>query len=63
MIPRKLKELLDRNDVKYEILRHSISHTSQHSAAETHISGSHFAKTVLLKSNGKILMTILPADS
>lgn len=62
MPSRKLKEFLDNNNVKYVAIKHSIAYTAQEIAASAHISGKELAKTVLIKADGKMIMTVLPAS-
>jgi Ala-tRNA(Pro) deacylase len=59
---RKLKEFLDENKVKYVTIKHSSAYTSQEIAAKAHISGKEFAKTVIVKIDGIMAMTVLPAS-
>lgn len=58
----KLKEFLDLNNIKYVTIRHSIAYTAQEIAASAHIKGRELAKTVLVKIDGKLAMTVLPAS-
>lgn len=57
----KLKAFLDENKVKYVTISHSPSYTAQEIAAEAHIPGKHFAKTVIVKLDGKLAMVVEPA--
>jgi Ala-tRNA(Pro) deacylase len=59
---QKLKEFLDRNRVKYVILRHSPAYTAQEVAAMAHVSGKELAKTVMVKVDGRLAMAVLPAS-
>lgn len=59
---QRLTELLDKNNIKYITIRHSQAYTAQEIAAQTHISGNEFAKSVLFKHNGKLTMAVLPAS-
>ena len=60
-LKQKLKDFLDENRVKYITMFHSAAYTAQELAHTLHIPGKMFAKTVVLKSNGKYLMAVLPA--
>jgi Ala-tRNA(Pro) deacylase len=62
MPAQKLKEFLDRNNVKYVSIQHSPAYTAQEVAAMTHISGRDLAKTVIVKIEGKAAMVVLPAN-
>ena len=57
----KIKEFLDSNNVKYEMIEHSSAFTAQKTAAKAHIPGKELAKTVIVKINGKMAMAVLPA--
>jgi Ala-tRNA(Pro) deacylase len=59
---KKLKELLERESVKYVSIRHSTAFTAQEIAAATHIPGKELAKTVMVKLNGNMAMAVLPAS-
>lgn len=61
MPSRRLKEFLDKNDVKYVSIQHSPAYTAQEIAAESHIPGKILAKTVIVKIEGKMAMVVLPA--
>lgn len=58
---RKLKEFLDRENVKYVVIYHSRSYTAQETAEYAHISGKNLAKTVMVWIDGRMAMVVLPA--
>jgi Ala-tRNA(Pro) deacylase len=58
---KKLKDFLDRNNIKYVSIKHSQVFTAQEIAASAHISGKALAKTVMVKIDGKMAMAVLPA--
>lgn len=58
---KQVKKFLDEHGVKYVILEHSPAYTSQEIAAEVHVPGRNFAKTVTVKLDGRIAMAVLPA--
>ena len=60
-LKKRLKDFLDENDVKYVTIIHSKAYTAQEIAAACHIPGKIFAKTVILKIDGKFAMAVLPA--
>jgi Ala-tRNA(Pro) deacylase len=63
VMPAKiLKDFLDKNNVKYVTIKHSLAFTAQEIAALAHIKGIELAKTVLVKMNGKLAMCVLPAS-
>ena len=61
-MPAKIiKEFLDQNNIKYLSIKHSRAFTAQEIAASAHIHGKRIAKTVILKVDGKLVFTVLPA--
>ena len=58
----RLKKFLDENNIKYVSIFHSHAYTAQEVAASAHISGREFAKTVLVKIDGKMAMAVLSAS-
>lgn len=58
----RIREFLDRNEVKYVIIAHSKAFTAQDIAASAHIPGKELAKTVIVKIDGRLAMTVLPAS-
>jgi Ala-tRNA(Pro) deacylase len=58
---KKLKEFIDSNGVRYISITHSKAFTAQEVAASAHISGQNIAKTVMVKLDGVMAMTVLPA--
>ena len=59
---KKLKDFLDKEDVKYVSTYHSVAYTAQEIAASVHIKGKEMAKTVMVKLDGKMAMAVLPAS-
>lgn len=58
---QKIKDYLDENGVKYVIMKHSPAYTAQEVAAEAHVPGRHFAKSVTVRLDGRLAMAVLPA--
>jgi Ala-tRNA(Pro) deacylase len=58
----RLREFLDSHNVQYVVISHSVAYTAQGIAALTHISGKELAKTVIVKLDGSLVMTVLPAS-
>jgi Ala-tRNA(Pro) deacylase len=58
---KRLRDFLDEQSVKYATISHSEAYTSQEVAASAHIPGKELAKTVMVRINGKMAMTVLPA--
>lgn len=59
---KKLKDFLDRENIKYVSIYHSIAYTAQEIAASVHVKGREMAKTVMVKLDGKMAMAVLPAS-
>jgi len=62
MLVKKLKDFLDRENVKYVSSYHSLAYTAQEIAASVHIKGKEMVKTVMVKLDGKMAMAVLPAS-
>lgn len=62
MLSTKLKDCLDKNHVWYNCMKHPIAYTSQETAEVSHVPGKEFAKTVMMKRDGKMIMVVLPAN-
>jgi Ala-tRNA(Pro) deacylase len=62
MPAQKLKAFLDGQYVRYVTRTHSPAYTAQEVAASAHVTGKHFAKTVLIKIEGRLAMAILPSN-
>ena len=55
-------EYLDSQKIDYTLLPHSISYTAQDTAAKTHIKGNLLSKVVIVRSDDKLLMVVVPAN-
>lgn len=58
----RLKNFLDQNHVSYVVIRHAQAFNSQSTAKAAYESGKEFAKTVMLKIDGELIMVVIPAD-
>ncbi len=61
MILKTLREFLDGHHVRYVVISHSLAYTAQETAGAAHIHGDRFAKTTIVKLDGKLAMAVLPA--
>ena len=59
---RKMKEFLDRENVKYVTISHSPAYTAQEVAESAHIKGKDLAKTVIVELDGEMAMAVLPGN-
>jgi Ala-tRNA(Pro) deacylase len=62
MAAQKLKAFLDEHEVKYVSLKHSPAYTAQEVAASAHVTGKHFAKTVIIQIDDQFAMAVLPSN-
>ncbi len=62
MPAQKLKAFLDGQGIKYVSVRHSPAYTAQEVAASAHVTGKHFAKTVIIKIDDRPAMAVLPSN-
>ncbi|MEK9135628.1 MAG: YbaK/EbsC family protein [Bacteroidota bacterium] len=62
MVLKRLVEFLDDNKIKYVVIHHSQAFTAREVAASAHIPGKDIAKTVIVKTDGKPTMAVLPAS-
>jgi len=58
----KLKQFLDEQGVKYVTMQHSQAFTAQELAALAHVPGREWAKTVMVKLDGRMAMAVVPAS-
>ena len=57
-----LRKFLDKHNIKYVTIKHSLAYTAQEIAASAHIHGKEIAKTVIVKANDKMAMAVIPAN-
>ena len=62
MLSKKLKTFLDQHHVKYTIVQHAPAYTAQEIAATSHVSGKEFAKSVVVKVDGKMALLVESAN-
>ncbi len=60
---KTLKKFLDSCNVKYTSIVHSPAYTAQEVAESAHIKGDSMAKVVIVKLDGEMAMTVLPAST
>jgi Ala-tRNA(Pro) deacylase len=59
---KKLRNHLEQNQVSYELGYHVRVYTAQEIAAAQHVPGKEMAKVVMVKTDGKNIMLVLPAS-
>lgn len=57
----KLKQFLDAHHIQYTPIPHYAAFTAQEIAAAAHVRGREMVKTVMVKLDGELAMTVLPA--
>ena len=62
MTAKRLKDFLEREGVKYVTIVHSPAYTARETAQTAHIQRKDFAKTVIVKIDGRLAMAVLPAS-
>ncbi|HXG94260.1 MAG TPA: YbaK/EbsC family protein [Blastocatellia bacterium] len=60
-VAAKLKECLDSNNVRYDVLTHPQVYTAQDTAQAVHVPGNELAKSVVIKAGDKYALAVLPA--
>lgn len=60
-IPKRLKDFFGKNGIKYDVEKHRELFTAQEVAGSEHITGYGFAKVVMLKCDGELIMAVIPA--
>jgi Ala-tRNA(Pro) deacylase len=62
MDAHRVRKFLISHGVGYEVEQHSPAYTAQEVAAAEHVPGRKFAKPVIVSADGKLIMTVLPAN-
>ena len=57
----KLKQFLDSNEIRYQLISHPTTYTAQLTAASSHVAPEILAKTVMVIIDGKFAMAVVPA--
>jgi Ala-tRNA(Pro) deacylase len=61
-IPRNIREHLEANHIEWRRRIHPVSFTAEQTARAAHVPCSEFAKTVILKADGQLIMAMVPAN-
>ena len=59
---KRLKEFLDRQQIKYVSIHHSPAYTAPEIAASANVPGKDLAKSVIVKVDGELRIAVLPAS-
>lgn len=57
----RLRSYLDEEKAPYEVIHHRLDYTAQEAAADSHTPGREFAKTVVVRMDGRWIMVVLSA--
>ncbi len=57
----KLKDFLERNEIKYELIHHPTTYTAQLTATSSHVKPEELAKVVMVNRDGVLAMAVVPA--
>ncbi|BDU15274.1 aminoacyl-tRNA deacylase [Lysobacter auxotrophicus] len=61
MLSPRLHNLLDQGQAPYTTLTHPRTVTAHETASAVRVEPNHFAKTVMLKADGRLAMVVMPA--
>lgn len=61
-ILKRLEDFLKSNNAHYHSFMHPEAYTSQEIAAAMHVKGKELAKPVIVKVDGRFVMTVMPAS-
>lgn len=61
MATRRIREFLDGNKVRYDLISHSPAYTAQEVAASAHVPGKDMAKVVVVNVDGQTALAVVPA--
>ncbi|MGZ6546359.1 MAG: aminoacyl-tRNA deacylase [Actinomycetota bacterium] len=59
---QRLESYLREQGIEFEVTEHRTAFTAQRVAASEHVSGRAFAKVVMARSDGDLLMLVVPAS-
>lgn len=60
-IVSKIKELLDKEHVTYQVFEHDLAYTALETAEAQHIPGHQVVKSVVVNADGKSILCVLPS--
>jgi Ala-tRNA(Pro) deacylase len=58
-ILKRLKEILDKAKISYEVYNHALAYTAQEIAAAQHVSGNELAKVVMIEADDQLVMGVV----
>jgi len=60
-VSTRLRTFLEERKVPFEVVHHRLDFTAQEAAADTRTHGREFAKSVVLRMDGRFILVVLPA--
>jgi Uncharacterized conserved protein len=57
----KIKELLEKEKINYQVMEHDLAFTAMEIAQKQHVPGHQMIKSVIVGTDGKWVMCVLPA--
>lgn len=61
-ILKRLQDYLDEHQISYQLIRHQEAYTASEIAHTLHISGKMLAKVVIVKTDRRFVMAVLPSN-
>jgi Ala-tRNA(Pro) deacylase len=61
-IPKKIIKFLEKENIKYQIIKHKTVYTAFDKSATLKLPEKIIGKTLILKTNGKLAMALIPAS-
>ena len=61
-IAKRLRELLEKAKIAYEVYNHPLAYTAQEIAERQHFSGNEMAKVVMLRVDGELVMAVITGN-
>ena len=62
IVLKRLQSYLDSHQIPYQIIGHSLAYTAREAANSLHVPADTFAKVVVVKADGRYVMTVLPSN-
>jgi len=61
IVLKRLQSYLDSHKIPYQVVNHSVAYTAREAAQSLHVPADMFAKVVVIKSEGRYVMAVLPS--
>ena len=57
----KIKELLEKEEISYQVLEHNLAYTALEIAEKVHLPGHQVVKSIVINGDGKWMLCVLPS--